>query len=516
VAVHAESTASSGAAPLLAARGLDKRFGDVQANADVSFEVTARSIHAVVGENGAGKTTLMRMIYGLYAPDDGHIELDGERVSFSSPRDALAHGIAMVHQHSLLVGSLTVAENVLLALPGLGRAPRQAVTRRLRALAKSSGLDVDPTRAAAGLSVAARQRAEILSALFHEARLLILDEPTTVLTPQEVSTLFAVLHSLRAAGTTIAIVTHKLKEVMAISDRVTVMRGGRVVATVATPETNERELVRMMVGRDVPLRVTETQASRGGAASTAVLRAERLHVTDDAGIERVAGIDFAVAPGEILAITGVEGNGQTELTEALVGMRPVRGGEIYLKGRPIRRWAVGQRRRAGLGYIPEDRLREGVSPEMSVSDNLVLGRHRERRFGRFGLRNLHATAELADQLVADYHVVPPVAAASAATLSGGNLQKVLVAREASKNPDVLIAAQPTQGVDVAAAHMIRSTLLDLRNRGVAVLLVSADLGEVCDLADRALVMYNGQAFGELSREELTEEAIGSFAMGVAR
>jgi simple sugar transport system ATP-binding protein len=508
------SAAGGGGTPLLAARGLGKRFGDLRANDDVSFEVQPGSIHAVVGENGAGKTTLMRMVYGLYAPDEGHLELDGEPVAFTSPRHALARGVAMVHQHSLLLGSLTVAENVLLALPGLGRAPRQAVVRRLRELSASSGLEIDPERPVARLPVAARQRAEILSALFHDARLLILDEPTTVLTPQEVETLFGVLRTLHAGGTTIMLVTHKLREVMAISDRVTVLRGGRVVDTVPTARTDERQLVRMMVGRDVPLRVTADQASRGPAAGPCRLRARGLTVVDEAGIERVAQLDLDVAGGEIVAVTGVEGNGQAELTEALVGTRRATAGEVYLDGRPVARSPIRRRRRAGLAYIPEDRMHEGVNPAVSVRDNLVLGRHRERGFARLGLRNLRATTQLAQRLVGEYRVVPPEPAVTAGTLSGGNLQKVVVAREASKGPSALIAAQPTQGVDVAAAHMIRSTLLELRERGVAILLVSSDLGEVCDLADRAVVLYNGRASGELPRERLSEEAIGRLAMGV--
>ena len=510
-----QDSAASGGAPLLAARGLGKRFGDLRANADVTFDVAPGSVHAVVGENGAGKTTLMRMIYGLYAPDEGRLELDGEPVAFTSPRNALARGVAMVHQHSLLLSSLTVAENVLLALPGIGRAPRQAVVRRLRELTESSGLGIHPNGPVARLSVAARQRAEILSALFHEARLLILDEPTTVLTPQEVTTLFTVLRSLNANGTTVMIVTHKLREVMAISDRVTVLRAGRVIDTVSTSETDERALVRMMVGRDVPLRVTGDQASRGAASGSCVLRTDGLSVVDEVGVRRVDDLRLDVAGGEIVAVTGVEGNGQTELTEALVGMRPASDGEIYLRDRPVARWTIRRRRRAGLAYIPEDRMEEGISPTISVRDNLVLGRQRERAFSRFGLRNLRATARLAEGLVDDYRVVPPVPAATAATLSGGNLQKVVVAREASKDPCALIAAQPTQGVDVAAAHMIRGTLLQLREDGVAILLVSSDLGEVCDLADRAIVLYNGRAFGELPREELTEEAIGRLAMGIS-
>lgn len=500
--------------PSLAVCDVSKAFGDVQANEHVSFEVAAGSVHAVVGENGAGKTTLMRIIYGLYSPDAGHIEINGERVFFSSPRDALARGIGMVHQHSLLVDSLTVAENVLLAIPGLGRPPRRKTITRLRELSETNHLHLDPKNIVGDLSVGARQRAEILSALFHGARLLILDEPTTVLTPQEVQQLFLVVRRLRDGGSTIMLVTHKLGEVMAISDRVTVLRDGKVVDTVATATTDDRSLVRMMVGRDVPLRVTDAGDTRPLASLEPLLEVDELTVQDGTGVVRVRSASFRVFAGEIVGITGVEGNGQMELVEAVVGLGPTTSGELKFNNQRITKWSLSRRRRAGLAYIPESRMTEGIDSAVSVRDNLILGRHNERPYNWYGSRNLRATRRFAAKLVEDFHISAPSIESDAATLSGGNLQKVVVAREVARSPRLLIAVQPTQGVDVAASHLIRSTLLRLRDQGMGIVLVSSDLSEVCDLADRAIVLYNGRVFGELLRAELSEEAIGVFAMGL--
>lgn len=503
-----------GPVPALKVSDVCKRFGAVQANDHVTCEIAPGSIHALVGENGAGKTTLMRIVYGLYAPDSGHIEMNGEPVSFNSPRDALARGIGMVHQHSLLVSSLTVGENVLLSTPGLGRPPRRETFTRLQELSDANHLHLDPHAQVGRLSVGARQRAEILSALFHGARFVILDEPTTVLTPQEVDELFVVMRRLRAGGSTIMMVTHKLAEVMSISDRVTVLRAGKVVDTVLTAETNDRSLVRMMVGKDVPLRVSEPEATRPPAGLQPLLEVERVSVRDARGVNRVRDVSFQVFPGEIVAVTGVEGNGQIELTEAIVGLGPATG-EIQLSGQRIRRWSVSQRRKAGMAYIPESRMVEGINALVSVRDNLILGRHHQRPYARFGLRNLRATGRYARTLVENFHVVAPSIHSEAATLSGGNLQKIVVAREVTRSPRLLIAAQPTQGVDVAASHLIRSTLLRLRDEGMAIILVSSDLSEVCDLADRAVVLYNGEVFGELPRTDLSEEAIGMYAMGLS-
>jgi simple sugar transport system ATP-binding protein len=506
------ATAAGEAVSALRVCEVSKRFGTVQANDAVSCEVAAGSIHALVGENGAGKTTLMRVVYGLYTPDSGHVELFGVPVSFSSPREALAWGVGMVHQHSLLLTSLTVAENVLLSTSGLGRPPRQQTIARLRQLSEENHLRVDPTVTVGKLSVGGRQRAEILSALFHGARLLILDEPTTVLTPQEVDDLFVVLRRLRGGGTTIVLVTHKLAEVMAIADRVTVLRGGKMVDTVSTDATNERSLVHMMVGRDVPLHVGDESPRASSAQS--VLRVDGVTVRDAEGVTRVRNVSFEVAAGEIVAITGVEGNGQIPLTEALVGLQPITAGNLFFRGQRITGWSIERRRKRGIAYIPESRMTEGIDPLISVRDNLILGRHNRRPYARFGLRNMRLTKRFARRLVDEYNVVAPSVDSNASTLSGGNLQKVVVAREVSHDPELLIAVQPTQGVDVAATHQIRSTLLRLREKGSAIILVSSDLSEVCDLADCTIVLYNGQVAGQLRRPHLSEEAIGVYAMGL--
>jgi ABC-type uncharacterized transport system ATPase subunit len=512
---QAQPPAPVGAPPLaLGLRGVSKRFGTVQANDEISFDVAGGSVHALVGENGAGKTTLMRIVYGLYPPDEGHVELDGQPVVFRSPRHALGRGVGMVHQHSLQLASLSVAENVMLALPGLGPPRYGQVLAELRELAARNHLNLDPGARVSTLSVGARQRAEILAAVFHGARLLILDEPTTVLTPQEVTQLFAVLRRLHGQGTTIVIVTHKLVEVMEISDAVTVLRNGRHVATLAAAETDEQALVRLMVGRDVPRRARDAaEPATAEAHDEPLLGCAGLRVVDDLGVERVSDVDLAVRAGEIVAVTGVEGNGQRELTGALVGLLPAAAGRITLRGQDVTGWPVGRRRRAGLAYVPESRMTEGISALDSVGDNLVLGRHGQAPFARFGFRDLNATTRLARELVERFAIIASSPESPAATLSGGNLQKVVVARELAKEPLLLVAAQPTQGVDVAAAHLIRQKLCELRDRGAAILLVSSDLNEVCDVADRAVVLYRGAVIGELPRRRLSEEAIGFLAMG---
>jgi len=499
----------------LAARHVSKRFGAVQALDDVSLEVAQGSIHSVVGENGAGKTTLMRIVYGLYAPDSGWIELAGRRVSFANPRDAIAAGVSMVHQHSLLLESMTVAENVMLALPGLGIPPRSDVIARLRQLAEESNLHLDPEARVRNLAVAGRQRAEMLTALFYGARVLILDEPTTVLTPQEVDGLFRALRRLRDAGTTIVLVTHKLEEVLAISDTVTVLRRGRRVATVPARETDQRGLVRMMIGRDIAPAAARAEVAGGAARGEPALELDALSVNDQAGSRRVQDVHLKVFPGEILAITGVEGNGQAELAEAIVGVLGVTSGEVRLNGHRATGWSVRHRRRAGLAYIPENRMVQGIDASVNIRDNLVLGLHATAPYARFGLRLPAAVDSYARRLISTFGIVAPNTVAPASTLSGGNLQKIVVAREIAKRPAVLLAVQPTQGVDVSAAAFIRSTLASLRTEGMAILLVSSDLNEVSELADRAIVLFKGRVFGTLERRELSPEAIGLYAMGVA-
>ena len=504
--------------PALETTRLTKRFGPLLANDAVSVCIPAETIHAVVGENGAGKTTLMRMVYGLYVPDAGTISLDGRPVILGSPRDALAHGVAMVHQTSLLVGSLTVAENIMLSLDRRSKVSRRVVVERLARLSGENGLGLDPGATVDTLSVGMRQRAEILGALFHEAKLLILDEPTTVLTPREADQLFGVLRDLTSRGTTVVLVTHKLREVLAVTHNVSVLRGGRLVAQTPTTELDERELVRLMVGRDVALSVRQPGSAPEPARREEMpsLLVEDLVVVDPLGVRRVDGISLALRPGEIVAVTGVEGNGQRELVEALVGLQPSASGRIELTGADVTRASIARRRRLGLAYIPESRATEGLAGELPIEDNLVLGQHRRPAFARRGVRLLRATRQFAAQQIKEYDVVASGPRAVVGTLSGGNAQKVVVAREVSKHPRVLLAVQPTQGVDVAAAFAIRRTLRRLRDEGMAILLVTSDLREACDLADRALVLYNGAVAGERLGDEATEESLGELTMGVSR
>ncbi len=506
--------------PALETVGLTKRFGAVIANEGVSLRVPAQTIHAVVGENGAGKTTLMRMVYGLYVPDSGAILLDGKPAAFDSPRKALARGVAMVHQTSLLVGSLTVAENVMLSLHGRRRPSRRAVTARLAHLSGENGLGLDPGATVDALSVGMRQRAEILGALYHDARLLILDEPTTVLTPEEASQLFAVLRDLTARGTTVLLVTHKLREVLAVTENVSVLRGGRLVAEASTADLDEQHLVRLMVGRDVSLTVDESQSpvkspASSSEAAPAALELRELVILDAAGIRRVNRVSLSVRPGEIVAVTGVEGNGQRELVEAIVGLHPTASGHVRLAGTDVSAFSVGRRRALGLGYIPESRPTEGLATELPIEDNIVLGQHRRSPFARRGVRRIRATRAFTREQISSYEIVTSGPSALVGTLSGGNAQKVVVAREVSKDPKILLAVQPTQGVDVAAAFAIRQTLRRLRDGGMSILLVTSDLREACDLADRAVVLYNGAVAGERTRGQATEESLGSLAMGVA-
>lgn len=507
---------------------LTKSFGTLVANDRISLQVPARTIHAVVGENGAGKTTLMRMVYGLYTPDSGSVRLAGQDVSFRSPRDALAHGVAMVHQTSLLVGSLSVADNVTLSLSGRARPSRRQLTDRLRRLSEDNGLALDPRAVINSLSVGLRQRVEILSALYHDASLLILDEPTTVLTPSEAEKLFGILRGLTARGTTVILVTHKLREVLAVTDNVTVLRGGRVVGEAPTAQLDEDELVRLMVGRTVPLEVREAAGDGSGsplvgtsgdgpalvAPAEPVLALRGLTVLDQLGAVRLDNVDLHVAAGEIVALTGVEGNGQRELVQVVVGLRRATAGQVTLAGTEVTSTSIGGRRRRGLAYIPESRQTEGVAPALSIEDNIVLGRQHEPDFAHAGLRRMGRIRAFARRKIQEYAVVAAGPEAHVETLSGGNAQKVVVAREVAKDPSVLLAVQPTQGVDVAAAFAIRSTLRDLRDGGMAILLVTSDLREACDLCDRAVVLYNGRVAGVVRRDDATEQSLGALAMGI--
>jgi ABC-type uncharacterized transport system ATPase subunit len=502
----AESTA-----PAVEMEGIVKTFGPVTANDGASLTVGAGEIHALVGENGAGKSTLMRILGGTFAPDAGTVRVAGREVTGWSTQDAIRAGVGIVHQHFMLVPTLTVAENVV-----LGSEPRRGLTldgrralQEVRALSERSGLRVPADRKVADLSVGEAQRVEIVKTLYRGARILVLDEPTAVLSPPEVEELWTVLRRMRGEGATIVIITHKLDEVMAISDHITVMRHGRTVERMATAGTSPTEIARAMVGRDVvlPAYVSEEVKAGGPAA----LEVRDLTVRDARGVTVVDGVSLNVAPGEILGVAGVEGNGQTELIEALSGLRAASRGEVRVDGRDLAALGVRERGDAGLSHIPEDRHRRGLILDYTVADNLLLGQ--QHHFARRGVMDREAVDANAREKIAAFDVRPPTATLPARALSGGNQQKVVIAREMGRDFRVLLAAQPTRGVDVGAIEFIHGRLREARAAGKAVLLVSADLQEVLALADRIAVMYGGRFVAVLPRAAASEEVLGRYMTG---
>jgi ABC-type uncharacterized transport system ATPase subunit len=496
--------------------GIDKRFGPVHANRAVSVAIARGSIHGIIGENGAGKSTLMSILYGYYQADEGEILIDGTRRAIRSAEDAIAAGIGMVHQHFMLVDDFTVLENVVLGAEQgpLLRHGLAAARRALAELAATYGLAVDPDALIHDLPVGLQQRVEILKALYRGAAILILDEPTGVLTPQEADQLFDMLRTLRSQGKTVILITHKLREIMAVTDRVTVMRGGAVVATVATAATSQQALAEMMVGRKVLLQVDKQPVARGAV----VLEVEHLTVVDPAGVTRVKDVGFRVHGGEIVGIAGVTGNGQSELLEALAGLLTPSTGTIRLNGKPIS-GAKGSRlakamRRAGVAHVPEDRQRSGLVGKFSAWESLILGYHDDRADSRGALlhrRNIVARCQ-AD--MTEFDVRPPDPFLRTAAYSGGNQQKIVLAREIRRNPDLLLVGQPTRGVDIGAIEFIHRRLLALRAAGKAILLVSVELDEILALADRILVMFDGRIVGEMPREAATESRLGLMMAGI--
>jgi len=499
------------AVPLAALRGIVKRFGPVLANDHVSLDVRPGEVHAILGENGAGKSTAMQILYGLYRPDAGEIHWNGAPVAIADPADAIALGIGMVHQEFLLVPPMTVTENVVLGLRE-GRGPmldRSGAAARLAAIAARHGLAVDPSARIAYLPIGVQQRVEILKLLYRDARLLILDEPTAVLTPQEKDALFATLRSLRAEGRSVVLVTHKLHEIMAIADRVTVMRGGRVIDTLDVAGTSERDLARRMVGREVVLRVARAPARPGAAA----LRVEALTARDAAGRATLRGIDLMLHAGEILGIAGVEGNGQSELAEALLGLLPVTGGRILLGREDITRRPVAARRARGMGFIPADRRGTGSITALSVAANAVLGE--QRRHTRAGgmLLDRGAIVATAREIVAHFGVRTPNVALPAGKLSGGNLQKLVLGREVRRASRVLVVEQPTRGLDIGAVEAVWQALLAERDAGRAILMISAELDEIMNLADRIAVLFEGRLSTPLPADAVTREQLGLMMAG---
>jgi simple sugar transport system ATP-binding protein len=503
---------------MLELRDITKRFGNVLANDGVSIKVRPGTIHAIVGENGAGKSTAMRIAYGFYTADGGDILIDGEARRISTPHDAIALGVGMVHQHFMLVETMTVAENIVLGAEtgGIASLDLGKAAVEIRALSDEFKLAVDPNATVESLSVGQQQRVELLKALYRRARLLILDEPTAVLTPPEVEEFFTILRRMREQGKTVVIITHKLSEVLAISDDVTVMRDGRVVGHVKTVETSAAELARLMVGRDVLLRIEKTDAARDGEV---VLSAVNLTVTARDGKRRLDEVSFEVRAGEIVGIAGVEGNGQTELIETLAGLGATghtTAGEVKFGGRNITNLNSRARRELGIAHIPEDRHRRGLLLDFDLAENSILGDHyRKPSVAGFGnlFLNDRGIRERAQQVIRDFDVRPADPDLPARALSGGNQQKLIIGREFELRPKLLLVSQPTRGVDIGAIEFIHRKLVALRDAGCAVLLVSAELEEVTALSDRLLIMREGRVVGEVDPKQATVEEIGLLMTG---
>jgi len=473
-------------------RGITKRFGLLAANDGISLSVAPGQVHALLGENGAGKTTLMNVLYGLTQPDEGEILIDGKPARFGSPRDAIAAGIGMVHQHFMLVPVFTVAENVTLGIEEAGRAgllDRRKARRDVADLSHRYGLDVNPDALVEELPVGIQQRVEIVKALVRQAKVLILDEPTAVLTPAETEELFRIIRQLKAGGTSVIFISHKLKEVQAIADTITVLRRGQVVGA-RTPPVTEDDLAALMVGRNVQLRVSKDPATPGDV----VLDVADLTVADSGGLP-VNGLSFQVRAGEILGVAGVQGNGQTELCEALMGLRPTAGGSVSVEGRDLTRASPRDRLRAGIAYVPEDRTDDGLVGPFSVAENLILDMYDRAPYSSGINLNLPAIRSNAAARIEEFDIRTGSGATAAGTLSGGNQQKVILAREVGREHKVLIASQPTRGLDVGSIEFVHKRIIAQRDHGVAVVIVSSELDEIYALADRIAVMYEGKITG---------------------
>jgi general nucleoside transport system ATP-binding protein len=495
---------------VLEMRGIRKVFPGVVANDDVSLDVRKGEVHALLGENGAGKSTLMNILYGLYHPDAGEIRLNGEPATFGSARDAIRAGIGMVHQHFMLIPVMTVAENIV-----LGMEPHQGILldergaeKRVRELSQQFGLAVEPESLVSDITVGQQQRVEILKALYRGADVLILDEPTAVLTPQEARELFTIIRNLQADGKSIIFITHKLNEVLEIADRITVLRRGKTIETVPAEGATEASLARAMVGRDVLLRVDKKPADPGDV----LLAVEELHVNDDRGIAKVRGVSFDVRAGEIVGIAGVDGNGQTELIDAITGLQKIVSGRIIVGGNEFAHANARDMLDAGVGHIPEDRQRRGLVLEFSIAENIALHDYAEPPDAKWGWLFPHRLVARAARLIKEFDVRGGGPLTRAGGLSGGNQQKVVAAREIARDPQVLIAAQPTRGLDVGAIEYLHRRLVAERDEGRAILLISLELEEIFSLSDRILVIYEGEIVGEHTGE-VSEELVGLEMLG---
>ena len=497
---------------VLEARGITKRFPGVVANDNVSLKLYKGEVLALLGENGAGKSTLMNILYGLYHQDEGEILMHGAPVRVTSPHDSIQRGLGMVHQHFQLVPVMTVTENVILGnevTRGISFLDRRSAAERIRTISRQYGLEVDPDALIADLDVGAQQRVEIIKALYRNADILILDEPTAVLTPQEADDLVRVMRTLTAQGKSLIFITHKLREVLEVADRIIVLRAGRVVGETTPDQSTERSLAAMMVGRDVILKVDKAEARPGQA----VLEVRGLRVRDDRRLMAVDGVDFEVRAGEILGIAGVQGNGQTELVQALTGLRPAEEGSVSILGQDVTNAAPRTISELGVAHIPEDRQRDGVVTSYELTDNAVLETYYLEPFARGLVRDEQAIVRHAEQLVKEFDVRTPSVRVPASSLSGGNQQKLIVAREFSRELKLLIAAQPTRGIDVGSIEFIHNQIIKKRDEGVAVLVVSAELDEILALSDRIAVMYHGKIVAVVKNGELTREQLGLLMAG---
>jgi len=500
-------------APLLELEGITKRFPGVVANDGVSFDLRKGEVHALLGENGAGKSTLMNILYGLYHPDEGQMRMNGKPLQISSPREAIDAGIGMVHQHFMLIPVMTVAENIVLAAePTKGPfLDERAAEARVRELSGRFGLAVRPDARIEAISVGMQQRVEILKALYRGAEILILDEPTGVLTPQEARELFDIVNSLKSEGKSIIFISHKLNEVLEIADRITVLRRGKTIDTVPREGATEEGLARLMVGRDVVLTVNKSVAQPGDP----LLTVEDLEVDDERGLEAVRGVSFQVRAGEIVGIAGVDGNGQSELIDAITGLRKPKAGHIKVGKKEVTRESPRDCLDAGVGHIPEDRQRRGLVLDFNLAENIALHDYREEPESRYGWLFPKQLIARAKRLLVEFDVRGGGPLTPASSLSGGNQQKVIVAREVSRDPQVLVAAQPTRGLDVGAIEFVHRRLVEERDEGRAILLVSFELDEVLSLSDRILVLYEGKIVAEFT-PDVSEEEIGFAMLGGKR
>jgi len=502
--------------PILELSKINKSFGHVQANKDISLKINKGTIHGIIGENGAGKSTLMSIVFGLYQADSGTISINGNVIKLKSPRDSIVSGIGMVHQHFMLVENFTVLENIILGFEGeliFGKKLEQA-KKNLANLCETYKLNIDLNSVISDLSVGFRQRVEILKSLYRGAEILILDEPTGVLTPQEVDELFKILRSLQKEGKTIVLITHKLNEIMALTSEVSVMRQGEIVGHKKTESTDKEELAEMMVGRSVLLRIDKTEAKKGDV----VFRVNNLEVKDDLDVTRVKNVSFEIHAGEILGLAGVTGNGQTELLEALSGIRKVELGEIelfneiisdqnnYLNPRDLKE--------KGLAHVPEDRQRMGLISDFKAYENLIFGYHHQEPFSKSSILKDKNILSYSNKVMTEYDVRPQSPNLITSNFSGGNQQKIILGRELNENPKVLLVGQPTRGVDIGAIEFIHQRLIDMRNQGAAILLVSVELEEVLSLSDRIVVMFDGKIVGEKVNQDVTDRDIGLLMAGI--